>query len=296
MSVVTEAHRSPRRRPEATGCPKWGGPTSASGLRGYHVDATPGRAGGGAAGPSTNRGGTHGSLRRRGDTRPPTHLPATGRVQCRRRPDRPGGHPPRPRRDLAPGPDARRDQPAARDPPREGRGDPPADRRGASTRPRRSWRSPSTASWTNSTAGKRPPPTNGLGARAPLPRHSRRPARPPRGFPARERRPVRPVACFRFELPGDFLEIGGRSGTIDPTPVSTGGRHDRGSSPDQGHRRSRSESLPVILGGPRGQRSGLPPTPPARRTPGDPRSSNPAPRDRRRPRPLPGRPEPRRPR
>ena len=46
---------------------------------GLHVSQRPGEPTEGAAGPSTKRGGTHGSLRRWGNARPPTHLPAAGR-------------------------------------------------------------------------------------------------------------------------------------------------------------------------------------------------------------------------
>ena len=93
--------------------------------------------------------------RRWGNTRPSTHLPATGRIQRGCRSDRACRCTARPRRDLPSGADARRHRPVARDPIREGRGDPPADRGRdlRNTRKSSSW--PSTACSTSCWAGER---------------------------------------------------------------------------------------------------------------------------------------------
>ena len=68
------------------------------------------------SGRSTRLGGAMEIYRRWGNSRPSTHLPATGRVQRGCRSNCACRGTTRPRRDLPPGADARRDRPVARDP------------------------------------------------------------------------------------------------------------------------------------------------------------------------------------
>ena len=145
------------------------------------------------------------------------------------------GTPPRPRRDLGAGPDARRDQPAPRDPSGEGRGDPAADRRRDLRDPREDPGSPWIGSWTSSAASPASePPAPGPEPRPPADLPADLTSRSTRGsagglLPLIARivgRPGRSALAFRARLRNNRRRIGRPPGGPGSSGLasSTGGR------------------------------------------------------------------------